>query len=85
MPVSTQLPVSQDHIEEEEDSQLQGNKKRVRGANWTAAEKAKLSAFCCEHVEILDAELSGAGRKYGQITADQQQALWKTITDSING
>ena len=60
-------------------------KKRVRGANWTAAEQAKLSAFCCEHVEVLDAELSGAGRKYGNITADQQQALWRQITDAING
>ena len=58
------------------DSQSQG-KKRVRGANWTAAETAKLTAFCCENTEILDAELSGSGRKHGNVTVDMQQGLWK--------
>ena len=66
------------------ESQSQG-KKCVGGANWTAAETAKLTAFCCENSEILDAELSGTGRKHGNVTADQQQALWKKITDLING
>ena len=26
-----------------------------------------------------------AGRKHGNVTADQEQALWKKITDIING
>ena len=34
---------------------------------------------------MLDADFSGGGRKFGNITADQQQALWKQITDTING
>ena len=75
-----------DNLDSQSVSQSQSQaKKRVRGANWTAAETAKLTAFCCENTEILDAELSGAGRKHGNVTADQQQALWKKITDIING
>ena len=43
-----------------------------------------LAAFCCENSEVLEAELQGAGREYGTITARKQNDLWREITDKIN-
>ena len=82
----TSTPSKQFESNQENFSQESSQKKqRARGANWTPNEQAKLTSFCCDNVEILDAELSGGGRKYGNITADQQQSLWKQITATING
>ena len=43
-----------------------------------------LTAFCCEHSKNLDAELTGAGRDAGSVTAKKQQSLWQHICDKIN-
>ena len=52
--------------------------------NFTSAEMTKLSKFCTEHREILDAELTGSSREVGVITIKKQQQLWQSILDQIN-
>ena len=45
---------------------------------------AKLSKFCTENREILDAEITGSGREVGAITVKKQQEMWQTILEQIN-
>ena len=44
----------------------------------------KLSKFCTENREILDAEITGSGCEVGAITVKKQQELWQNILEQIN-
>ena len=61
-----------------------GTTRKKRATNFTTVEVDTLTAFCCEHNEILEAELTGAGRDVGSVTARKQQALWQEICHKIN-
>ena len=63
---------------------LDGSTRKRRAINFTNAEMTKLSKFCTENWEILDAEITGSGREVGAITVKKQQDMWQSILEQIN-
>ena len=61
-----------------------GSARKKRAINFTQVEVDTLTAFCCEHHDILDTELTGAGRDVGSVTAKKQKELWQSICNKIN-
>ena len=63
---------------------LDGSARKKWAVNFTNAEMAKLSKFCTENREIIDAEITGGGCEVGAITIKKQQEMWQKILEQIN-
>ena len=61
-----------------------GTVRKKRAVNFTQLELDELSKLCAENIELIEAELQGAGRDVGEITVKKQNALWLRICDRIN-